>query len=190
MRYYPVFLDLVGRRCIVVGGGKVAERKVRTLIKAGACVLVISPDLTKGLIKLKREKRISYRKDFYQKKLIKKAFLVIAATDNKKINSRISYDCNSLRIPVNVVDSPELSSFICPAVLSKGDLTFAISSSGFAPSLSKKIKIDLRRSIIPKYSKFLSKIKYFRKDLKLNCPDNKLRRRLLRYFVNSNISKI
>lgn len=155
MRYYPALLDLQGKKCVVVGGGAVAERKVRSLLKAGASVLVISPGINKGIDKLKRNKKIIYKKSNYRKEFLKKTFLIIAATDKKLINSRVSRNGRRLGALVNVVDSCQDSNFIVPAVLANQGLIIAISTSGRSPALSKKIKEDLKKIFIPRYLKWL-----------------------------------
>jgi precorrin-2 dehydrogenase/sirohydrochlorin ferrochelatase len=129
MRYYPVFLDLKERPCVVIGGGRVAERKVKTLLKAGARVKVISPQLTAPLARLKEQKRISHLSRPYRRSDLRGAFLVIGATDDRSINERIFREAAAGRIPVNVVDDPAHSSFIVPSVVKKKDLLVAISTS-------------------------------------------------------------
>jgi precorrin-2 dehydrogenase/sirohydrochlorin ferrochelatase len=155
MRYYPALLDLQEKKCTVIGGGAVAERKVRSLLKAGASVFVISPNINKGINELKKNREIIYKKSHYQKRFTKGSFLMVAATDNKSVNSRVSRDALKLGLLVNVVDSAQESNFIVPAVLANQGLIIAISTSGRAPSLSKKIKEDLQKIFMPKYLKWL-----------------------------------
>ncbi len=185
MKYYPALLALKGKKCVVIGGGKVAQRKARSLVKTGASVRLISPVLTKGLKALKRSKKISCIKSGYQKKFLKNAFLVIAATGDNLINLKIAKDADKLRMLVNVVDSPDSSNFIVPAVLQSGDLIIGISTSGKAPALSKKIKEDLTKLIIPRYAGPLKLLEGIRKELKLNCPDPKTRKAVLARIINS-----
>jgi len=155
MRYYPAFLDLHGRRCCVVGGGMIAGRKARSLLEAGAWVEVISPDLSKPLELLSRKRLISCRKDIYRKKYIRGAFLVIAATADPAVNRRVSEDAAEFGLLSNNVDRPAQSNFIVPAVLSSNGLIIGISTSGKAPALSKRIKRDLRETVLKKYVKAL-----------------------------------
>ncbi|MFA5099792.1 MAG: bifunctional precorrin-2 dehydrogenase/sirohydrochlorin ferrochelatase [Candidatus Omnitrophota bacterium] len=166
MRYYPAFLDLHGRLCCVVGGGTIAGRKARSLLAAGARVEVISPDLSKALEPLARKRLITYRNDIYQKKYIRNAFLVIAATSDPLVNRRVSADAAELRILSNIVDRPAQSNFIVPAVLSKNGLIIGISTSGKAPSLSKRIKQDLRKTVLGKYVRALGELSRARSRLK------------------------
>jgi precorrin-2 dehydrogenase/sirohydrochlorin ferrochelatase len=166
MRYYPAFLDLHGRLCCVVGGGTIACRKARSLLEAGARVEVISPDLSKALAALAVKRLLSYRKDIYRKKYIRNAFLVIAATSDAAVNRRVSEDAAGLRLLANIVDRPAQSNFIVPAVLSKNGLILGISTSGKAPALSKRIKQDLRKTVLGKYIRALGKLSRERERLK------------------------
>ena len=155
MRYYPVFLELKERLCVVLGGGRVAERKVKTLLRAGARVKVISPQLTASLARLKDGKRISHLSRAYRKNDLRGAFLAIGATDNRSINERIFREATAGRIPVNVVDDPAHSSFIVPSVVKKKDLLVAISTSGKSPALARVLRQKLEKEIGPEYEGFL-----------------------------------
>lgn len=185
MRYYPAYLCLEGRKCVVIGGGRIAERKVRSLARAKACVWVVSPAITKGLSRLKKNKKISFVKSDYQREFLKGAFLVIAATDDRAVNARVSFDCHKSGILVNIADSASLSSFIAPAVLTMQDLIISISTSGYAPCLSKKIKEDLKKIIIPRYVKLLKLLKSKRRELKLTSFSARTRKSVLTLLSNS-----
>ncbi len=141
MRYYPVFLNLEGKSCIVIGGGEVAERKVLALLDAGAAVTVISPELTERLAGLKREGRIAHTQRRYQEGDLTGAFIVIAATSDMDVNRKVSGDAGN--IPVNVVDVPALCTFIVPSVVRRGELAMAVSTSGASPALSRSIRKEL-----------------------------------------------
>ncbi|MEK6567175.1 MAG: bifunctional precorrin-2 dehydrogenase/sirohydrochlorin ferrochelatase [Candidatus Omnitrophota bacterium] len=184
MKYYPLLLDLKEKRCIVVGGGRVAQRKVNSLLKAGALVRIISPNLTQNLKKLAGKNKIYWITSHYRKRHIQNSFLVIAAVSDKKINSKISHDAQKAGILVNVVDSPEESNFIVPAHISRGDLIISISTSGKAPALSKRIRKDLTKLLVPRYSKFLKTLESIRKDLKIRCSEPRLRKKILNILVD------
>ncbi|MDI6890555.1 MAG: bifunctional precorrin-2 dehydrogenase/sirohydrochlorin ferrochelatase [Thermodesulfovibrionales bacterium] len=158
-KYYPAFLNLKGKRAVVIGGGKVAERKVLTLLKAGADITVISPELTKRIERGKLKGMIKHIPRQYRKGDLKNAFLVIAATDSRDINKKVSKDASCL---VNVVDSPSLCNFIVPSVIKRGPLTIAVSTSGISPALSKSIRMELQKLYGPEfvdYVKSLGKIR-------------------------------
>ncbi len=188
MKYYPLLLDLKGKKCIVVGGGRVAQRKVHSLLKAGALVRIISPNLTQNLKKLAGQNKIYRIASHYQKRYIQNSFLVIAAVSDKKINSKISQDAQKAGILVNVVDSPEESSFIGPSHISRGDLIISISTSGKAPALSKRIRKDLTKLLVPRYSEFLKTLESIRKDLKIRCSEPRLRKKILNILVGGSTS--
>ena len=189
MRYYPILLDLKTKKCIVIGGGKVAQRKVSSLIKCGASVTVVSPQIIKGLAELAKKKKILLIKENYQKKFLKDAFLVVTATNNKAINLKVSQDAKDLKALVNVVDSCALSSFIVPAVLAKGDLVIAISTSAKAPFLSKRIKEDLKKYICS-YPKSLNLLKDIRQELRIRYPDAKVRKSMLSRWIKHEYSNL
>lgn len=187
MEYYPLLLDLKGKKCVVVGGGSVAQRKVKSLLKAKAHVWVISPDLTKGLEQLKRKRTIVYVQSHYQEKYLQGAFLVIAATSDEKINRRVACDAQAQGKLTNVVDAPRLSNFIVPSSITQGDLIISISTSGKAPGLSKGLRIELCKSIVPRYAKLLRLLEDIRGRLKTKYPSQGLRAKLFNRLVNVQI---
>jgi precorrin-2 dehydrogenase / sirohydrochlorin ferrochelatase len=189
MRYYPLFLDLKDKDCRVIGGGKVAERKVKVLLKCSARVSVHSPVLSAGLKKLGKEKKIIYRASGYTRGSLRGAFLVIAATDDRSINSRVSADCRKNGILVNVVDVPRESNFIVPSFIEKNGLVIAISTSGQAPCLAKKIRQDLTSKFIPRYSELLKELTGARKKLKATCPRFSERKSALNKLINSKLTR-
>lgn len=151
MRYYPLFLDITSRRCCVVGGGQVAERKIDRLLACGAVVEVISRELTPALATLKAQGRIRHLATDYQEALIRGAFLVIGATDDQAVNGRIAADARRLGIVVNIVDDPGLCDFILPSLVSRGDMTIAVSTGGRSPALAKKLRQELEKAYGPEY---------------------------------------
>ena len=152
MNYYPAFLDLRGKKAVVVGGGRIAERKVISLMKAGAEVTVISPSLTSRLSRAKYDKRISHLSRGYRKGDLRGSFLVIAATDSEAINSRIAREAPAL---VNVVDVPSECNFIAPSVVKRGPLILAISTGGASPAVAKTLRKELEGAYGPEISGYL-----------------------------------
>jgi precorrin-2 dehydrogenase/sirohydrochlorin ferrochelatase len=163
MRYFPVFLDLQDKPCVVVGGGRVAERKIKTLLKAGARVKVISPRLTRPLAGLKSQEKIIHYPRTYRPKDLRGAFLAIVATDDRAINERVFQEAMARRVPVNVVDDPGHSSFIVPSLVKKRDLILAISTSGRSPALARMLRQKLEKEIGPEYGRFLKLLGAVRK---------------------------
>ncbi|MFC1769589.1 bifunctional precorrin-2 dehydrogenase/sirohydrochlorin ferrochelatase [Nitrospirota bacterium] len=158
-KYYPAFLDLTDRPCVIVGGGKVAERKALELIKAGAKVTVISPTLTSRLEKEKQKGTILHHKRKVRNKDLDKAFFVFAATDSPEVNEEIA---NRKDLLVNVADHPELCDFIVPSSIKRGPLHIAVSTSGYSPAMSRAIRKDMEPLYGPAFGTYLSKLKALR----------------------------
>ena len=163
--YYPVFLDLKGRKCVVVGGGSVAERKVTTLLEYQASVTVISPELSPRLQQLAERHEIQIIQRRYRGSDLKDAFLVIAATDNETVNSAVAEQGTKQRALVNVVDVPKDSSFIVPSVLRRGDITIAIGTAGKSPALARKLRTNLEVVIPPEYDSVATIVAEVRQEL-------------------------
>ncbi len=157
--YYPSFLNLSGKKAIVVGGGKVAERKILSLIRTGAEITVISPEITKRIEKEKEKGKIRHIPRHYRRGDLKNSFLVIAATDSRAVNERVSQDSPCL---VNVVDTPELCNFIVPSVIHRGPLTIAISTGGVSPAFSRSVRRELERVYGHELSDYLKLLKKIR----------------------------
>jgi precorrin-2 dehydrogenase / sirohydrochlorin ferrochelatase len=133
---------------------------------------------------LLRQGKISHIASNYRRGLTKGAFLVIAATDDNKVNLAVSRDAQERGILTNIVDVPKISNFIVPSVIKKGGLIIAVSTSGMAPCLSKKIRIDLTKNFLPRYIKLLKVVDAVRKELKSSCPGVAARKGLLTKLVN------
>lgn len=149
--YYPIHLNVFDRKCIVIGGGEVALRKVQILLEYGAEVDVISPELAPELIKLAQENQISTFTREYRNGDLKKAFVVIAATDSDEINRQVAAEARRRSILINVVDDAEYSDFIVPSVMRRGDITITVSTSGRSPALARKLRTQIEQGIGEKY---------------------------------------
>ena len=183
---YPLFADIADRAVLVIGGGHVAERKVLGLLESGAQITVVSPELTEKLAELHSDGQIEVCRCDYQKGDLAGAWLVIAATNDEQVNQQIFTEANERHIFCNVVDRPELCSFQVPAVVRRGDLQIAVSTSGTSPILAKLIRQQLQKEYSKHYEIFLAKLGELRDHYKKQYPDNQLRRgELLEEFVNS-----
>ena len=151
MNYYPIGLLVDGRRCLVVGGGRVAERKARGLIECGAKVTVVSPELTPGLVALQSDGLITWEPRGYLPGDAKDFFLVMAATDDPAVQNQVQFDAVHYNILLNVADVPEKCNFILPALLRRGALTVAVSTSGKSPALAKKLRHEIEAWLGPQY---------------------------------------
>ena len=148
MDHLPIFVELEGRPCLVVGGGAVAERKVRELLEAGAVVTIVSPTVTAGLEQLVDASTIQLQPETFQENQLGEYWLVVAATADRELNSRIARAAESQQCFCNVVDDAELCSFIMPAVVKRAPITVAVSSSGRSPVLARWVK-GLIESLLP-----------------------------------------
>ena len=185
MRYYPIFLDIKDKPCVVIGGGNVAERKVISLLDAGARVVVISPVLTPALKKLAREKTINYCPKSYEEGDLKGFFLAYSATDNSSVNRKVFNEAKREGILLNVVDVPKLCNFIVPSVVDRGDLLIAISTSGKSPALAKKMRKHLEREFGEEYAVFLDIMGKVREKVLTRSKESDTSKRIFEKLVNS-----
>ncbi|MGD1153277.1 MAG: bifunctional precorrin-2 dehydrogenase/sirohydrochlorin ferrochelatase [Syntrophales bacterium] len=187
MKYYPLFLDITDRRCVVVGGGDVAERKVGRLLDFGASVIVVGKALTPGLETMKKEGRINHIDADYDKAFINDAFLVIGATDRDDVNAEISRDGREKGILVNIVDDPDKCDFVLPSLLKQGDLLIAISTGGKSPALAKKLREDMEQLFGTEYQTLLEVMGQLREKLVVKGRSSDENRRLFEAVVHSDI---
>lgn len=143
--YYPAFLNIRGRKCVVAGGGPVALRKAKVLLEHGADVTVLSPELCSELTALAEGGRIRLLRRHYQMGDLQGAFMAIAATDDSRVNQQVTEEARRGGVLVNVVDDAESSDFIVPSLVRRGDITIAISTAGKSPALARKIRARLEK---------------------------------------------
>jgi len=146
--YYPIFLDISGKQVVVVGGGQIAERKVRQLVDCGAIVKVISSKLCPGIAQLAAIGLIEILDRDFTAGDLEGAYLAIAATDNPQVNKQIAQEAREGNILVNVATDLEESRFILPAVIRRGGLVIAISTSGLSPALARMVKEELEQNFV------------------------------------------
>ncbi|MQG76858.1 MAG: bifunctional precorrin-2 dehydrogenase/sirohydrochlorin ferrochelatase, partial [SAR202 cluster bacterium] len=135
-KYYPVFLNMQGQLCVVIGGGEIAERKVQALLEAGAVVTLIAPECTDGLVAMTSDSSVTWRQRTYETGDLEGAFIAIAATDNRDVNEAVTKEASERNTPLNVVDVTDLCTFIAPSVIRRGPVTLAISTGGMGPALA------------------------------------------------------
>ena len=186
-RHYPVLLDLKGKKCLVIGGGKVAERKVRVLIDARAKVTVVSPKITYTLSQMADMKKIYYIKDHFKENHLEETFLAIGATNKPKINHRIFQAAAKVNTLVNIVDSPEECNFILPSTVSQGDLQISISTGGKSPALAKKIREQLEIQYGRSYRDFLLLMGELRGKVLSHYSDTDYRNKIFEALVDSEL---
>lgn len=187
MRYYPAFLDLRGRRCVVVGGGPVAERKAVSLLDAGADLVVVSPVLTASLKDLAGKRALIHRQKNFDEQDIAGAYLAIAATGDAAVNESVARACRKQGVLVNAATSPEDGTFIVPSVVARGGLLIAVSTCGDSPALARKVREDLERAYGPEYGVFLEKMATMRRRLLADVADENVRRKVHQAVVDSDV---
>jgi precorrin-2 dehydrogenase/sirohydrochlorin ferrochelatase len=145
---YPIFLDLSGRRCVVVGGGEVANRKARKLLQARARVVVISPEITPELESV----AVAVHRRHYREGDLEGAYLAFAATDSREANAAVAREAKERGVPVNVADKPSDGDFALPSTLRRGRLQVAVSTGGASPTLARRIKNELEEAFGPEWA--------------------------------------
>ena len=178
MVYYPINLNLNGRKVVVIGGGRIAERKITGLIEAMAFVTVVSPKLTPELIMYAEEGKLIWKEKDFTAEDIQDAFLVIAATNQPKINLSIKKAAAPHQLVI-MVDNPEESDFILPAVVNQGKLSITVSTSGASPILAKKIKQEIADQFGPEYKEYVDFLYSCRKRILEEIDDPKIKKLLL-----------
>ena len=141
--YYPVFLNLAGKRCVIIGGGTIAQGKIRGLLQAGCQITVISPDATPGIRQAAQRGDITWQQRVYEPGDLEGAFIGVAATNVWHVNRDIYEEAERLGVLLNVVDDPDLCSFIAPSIVKREPVTLAISTGGASPALARKLRETL-----------------------------------------------
>jgi uroporphyrin-III C-methyltransferase/precorrin-2 dehydrogenase/sirohydrochlorin ferrochelatase len=170
MDHLPIYLKLAGERCAVIGGGEVAARKARLLLDAGARVTVTAPALCETLADLVQQGRIEHRAATFTHEALAGVVLVIAATDDRAINAEVSRLARAQGIPVNVVDDPELCSFILPAIVDRSPVVIAVSTGGASPVLARLIRARLESLIPTAYGELARLAQRFRERVRGALP--------------------
>lgn len=184
MAKYPIFLEMSGRRAVVIGAGAVAARKVQSLLAAGARVVVVGEKVDTITPNVSQDANVELIKSKYSKNYLVGAVLVIAATDNHQVNQQIYKDCQELEILCNVVDEPELCDFFVPAVVKRGDLHIAVSTEGTCPAYAGHIRKKLEETFSDKHGEFLSELEAFRKGIIENVAAASDRKTILGQLVD------
>ncbi len=180
MAYFPLFIDITGKRSVIIGGGAVAVRKAQVLASFGTQVAVISPDPSPAMESLEKEGTVAlYRRRFNGKSDLEGAVLVIAATDDRYVNEEVFKAAGVLGIHVNVADNPALCTFYFPAIVQRGDLVAGITTSGVYPALSARLREELEAWWPVDLALKLKRLGKERKRMLEEIPDPARRRELL-----------
>lgn len=190
--FYPILISLNRFPCLIIGGGKVAFRKVLSLQEFNAKITIISPRICKPLLELAEKDKIKIIKRSYSKEVIKDYKIIFSATDKPEINKIVRNDCTNEGILLNVVDNPELCDFILPANIKRGNLTISVSSQGKAPFYTKEMKKKLEDFISPIYEDIVDLAGEFRKHLLTGnkVKSAKAKTKMFKKFTSINWEKI
>jgi precorrin-2 dehydrogenase/sirohydrochlorin ferrochelatase len=187
MRYYPVNLDIQNKNCLVIGGGGVAERKIKALIQCGALVTAVAIKASDSIKSLADLNKINLKIKEYETSDLKNMFLVIGATNNNKVNSDISKDAKKLKVICNIADCPEKCDFILPAIVKRGDLAISVSTSGKSPALAKKLRKELEKLFGEEYAKILDLLGLIRKILLSKAHEPEAHKGVFEKLINSQL---
>lgn len=190
MEYLPIFIHIKNRPCLVVGGGSIAARKVALLRKAQAEVTVVSPVLCDELHQLHKENLIQHIAREFEDYDLESCVLVIAATDQRAVNEHVSALAKQLRLPVNVVDNPDLCSFIMPSIIDRSPVVIAVSTGGSSPVLARLIRTKLEGSIPAAYGHLAKLVEGFRDKVKATFPNVESRRGFWETILEGKVAEL
>lgn len=187
MRYYPVYLDMRGRKALVVGGGAVGSRKTHTLLRAGARVTLVSPQVTDALRSMAEAGRLTWHQRPYRSSDMAAMFLVFSATNDPDLNHRIEEDAGRHHVLCNYADQPERGHFILPSIVERGDLLVSISTSGRSPAVARGLRQDLEALLGEEYAPYLRLMGAIRERLlnREHAPDQ--HRKVLKRLIDGGL---
>lgn len=184
---FPVFLNLEGKACLVVGGGLVALRKIESLLECGAAVSLVSPVIEDGILELVEAGALAWRQGAVEVQDLDDKFMVFIATNNQEINQQVVDWCRERRVLVNAVDDPPNCDFYVPAVVRRNSLQLAISTEGKSPLYARRLREQLEQEIGPEYGEFVDMLGELREKVKAAVPDIKQRKIIFEKLVDSDI---
>ncbi len=183
MKSYPIMLNIEDKVVVVVGGGRIACRKIVDLLQAGAYVTVISPVIHSKIEQLFVENKIAWKNKLFEPDDLDSALIVIAATNSETVNTFVASSAGKHQL-VNIVDNPELSTFHVPAKLTRGDLTISVATGGASPTLSKSIRDELAVIYEDSYGDYLEFLTLSREKVKHSMLDQPIKTKLLKAITN------
>lgn len=183
MTSYPIFIELKGRLCVVIGGGTVGRRKMQGLLAAGARVRLVDPQGDKESM----PPEVEWRSSNYRAEDLDGAVLVFAATDRREVNAAIAQDARNAGIPVNVADAPDESDFTVPASLRRGALTVAVASSGQSPSLAVLVRDEISELLGPEWETIMEIAAALRRKRLTPAPHSDYNQRVFRQLLDAGL---
>ncbi len=156
MKVYPVALNIADRRCLVIGGGPIAARKIESLLGGGAVITVVSPEMVEEILTMEVNGDIRTERRCYRRDDLDGVLLAYAATDDDSLHEQIHRDARDAGVLLNVVDRPQWCDFIVPSIARRGDLVVAVSTSGQSPAMARRVRLDIERDLDPAYEQAIS----------------------------------
>lgn len=190
MDYLPVFLDLENRNCLVIGGGSVAARKVLLMLRASGRVTVVAPEICDELQKLLQDKKIIHHARDFEDADIDGAVLIVAGTSNHAVNQRVSELAHRRNVPVNVVDQPELCSFIMPSIIDRSPVQVAVSTGGASPVLARLLRARLESYVPAAYGRLAKLVESFRDQVKARFSSIQQRRQFWENMLQGEVAEL
>jgi precorrin-2 dehydrogenase/sirohydrochlorin ferrochelatase len=194
MKYYPVNLNISGKRVLVVGGGMVAARKVERLLERGADIILVAPEISDEIKESVKKSKIEWIERVYKTGDEKGAFAVFCAVsagkENLKMESGLFQRCVKKNILINVADKPEFCTFTLPALVSRGEFDIAVFTSGHSPRLARKIREDLEKVYGEEYNTYVKILGFMRKEIKLKKYPQSRNQKLFDELINSDLFEL
>ncbi|MDB4528650.1 bifunctional precorrin-2 dehydrogenase/sirohydrochlorin ferrochelatase, partial [Pseudomonadales bacterium] len=175
MEYLPLFFDVKGKTCLLVGGGTIAYRKAKLLVGAGARLAVVAPAIEPDLLELVQGTNGEYYEERYGAKCLTDKYFVIAATNDENLNEKVAVDCRARKVLVNVVDAPRHCDVIFPAIIDRAPIVIAVSSSGAAPVLARSVRTRIESTIPANFGVLADFIGERRDEVRQQLDEQKLR---------------
>ena len=185
--FYPIYLSLKNKRVVVIGGGDVAQRKVESLLGTGAYITIISPEVTPRLESLAEANQIQIQRRAYAHGDCNGAMLVFSATDDAHVSTAVFREATKAGALVNTADQPALCDFIMPAVVRRGDIAIAISTSGKSPGLAARLRRKIAKVVGPEYAKFAELLSQARDEIRQTFLDVDERKAVHNRILDSDI---
>ncbi len=184
MKYYPTFLNLENKNVLIIGNSYELKRRIEILLKVKANIKLVHPIIPKNINNFIKKDLISYRKGTFNENDLEEIWLVISVSNNKNLNNKISRLSQANYIFCSIYNDQSLSSFIFPAIISRGDITIAISTNGKSPALGQKIKNNIQKMIELEYEQYLDIMEKIRPIILTKIPDWKRRKEIFYQLVN------
>lgn len=188
--YLPISLDISNKKCIVIGGGRIATRKIESLKATDADIIVISPYVTDELAAMADKGSVTHQDRIYRDGDLDGATLAIAATNDSVVNQAVYDEATKRGVLINVVDTPELCSFIVPATVRRGDLTVSVSTNGKSPAVARRIREKIEDTIGPEYESYLNMMDKLRSTVRSDGRDSNSAHKAYRRFFDSDILEL